>query len=388
MSLLRKLNPQSSAHRTSPRRDGLALSPFALALCLVLASCGKSQQKVEAPKLTPANPVALGKMVQGVQAAKDSKARAISLLEEAVKADAGLWEAHYNLGVLLADKGDLSQAERHLATAQELAPNAEDVAVALSEVRRRRGDAQGAIDALQPFVKENPGASHAPVALIGALREGNKIEEAVAQAQQVLVRHANDPRALSELALSYLDKGEIDTAELLSKEALKADTKSAIAERTAGLIKLSQGDDAVAFRHFARASELDPKDTTARLNVATVLLEAGIYDKAAAEFRTALDAEPENTAAALGLAAARRGQGKRDESGPYLEAEKLIKGVLEREPNNLNATYNLAVLYGDFLKRPGEAAPLLQRFLDHAPKNHPARADAEKSLAAATNQKK
>jgi tetratricopeptide (TPR) repeat protein len=329
-------------------------------------------------------------MVQGVQAAKDGsgKERAISLLEQAVKADAGLWEAHYNLGVLLADKGDLAAAERHLDTAQKLAPNAEDVAVALSEVRRRRGDASGAVDALAPFVKENPGASVAPIALIGALRESRKIEAAIAQAQQVLVRRANDPRALAELSLSYLDRGEMDTAELLSQEALKADTKSAIAERTAGLIKLKLGDDALAFRHFARASELDPKDTTARLNVATVLLQAGVYDKAAEQFRAALEAEPENSAAALGLAAARRGQGKREETAPYLEAEKLIKGVLQREPQNLEATYNLAVLYSDYLKRPAEALPLYQRFIAQAPKSHAARAEAERALAAVNDQKK
>jgi tetratricopeptide (TPR) repeat protein len=144
----------------------------------------------------------------------------------------------------------------------------------------------------------------------------------------------------------------------------------------------------VAFRHFARASELDPKDTTARLNVATVLLQAGIYDKSAEQFRAALEAEPENSAAALGLAAARRGQGKREETGPYLEAEKLIKGVLEREPQNLEATYNLAVLYADFLKRPAEAMPLYQRFIDQAPKSHPARSEAERALAAVSNQKK
>jgi tetratricopeptide (TPR) repeat protein len=359
-----------------------------LALLLVTA-CAKHQQKVEAPKLAPANPIALGKMVQGVQAAKDpSKDRAIGLLEEAIKADAGLWEAHYNLGVLLADKGDLAAAERHLATAQQLAPNAEDVALALSEVRRRRGDAQGAVDALAPFVKENPGAGFAPVALIGALRESQKVDQAIAQAQDVLVRHAGDPRALSELALSYLDKGELDSAELLGAEALKADPKRAIAERTAGLIKLKQGDDAVAFRHFARASELDPKDTTARLNVATVLLQAGVYDKAVEQFRAALEAEPENASAALGLAAARRAQGKRDETAPFVEAEKLIKGVLEREPRNLDATYNLAVLYADFMKRPADAGPLYRRFLDEAPKSHPARAEAERALAALANQKK
>lgn len=357
---------------------------------LLATACAKHQQKIEAPRQAAANPVALGKLVQGVQAAKDAagKERAIGLLEEAVQADAGLWEAHYNLGVLLADKGDLGAAERHLSTAEQLAPNAEDVALALSEVRRRRGDALGAVEALAPFVKANPSASFAPIALIGALRESKKVDQAIAQAQQVLVRHAGDPRALSELALSYLERGELDTAELLSAEALKADAQSAIAEHTAGLIQLKQGDDAVAFRHLARASELDPKDTTARLNVATVLLRAGVYDRAAEQFRTALEAEPENASAALGLAAARRAQGKRDDSAPFSEAERLIQGVLEREPQNLDATYNLAVLYADFLRRPADAAPLYRRFLDQAPQAHPARAEAERALAALANQKK
>ena len=62
--------------------------------------------------------------------------------------------------------------------------------------------------------------------------------------------------------------------------------------------------------------------------------------------------------------------------------------MLEREPQNLAATYNLAVLYADFLKRPADALPLYQRFLDQAPKSHPARAEAERALGALQNQKK
>ena len=221
-----------------------------------------------------------------------------------------------------------------------------------------------------------------------ALREGGKVEEAIAQGRKVLIRHSNDPNALAELALSHLELGEPDTAELLIKEALKADAKSAVAERAAGLIALDKGDDAVAFQHFAKAGELDPKDTTARINMGTVLLEAGVYDRAAEHFRAVLEIEPDSISAKLGLAAARRGQGKRDETGPYLEAEKLLKQVLDREPKNLSATLNLGVLYADHLKRPAEAAPLLQRFLDDAPKKHPGRPDAEKTLAAVMAQKK
>jgi len=114
-----------------------------------------------------------------------------------------------------------------------------------------------------------------------------------------------------------------------------------------------------------------------------VLLQAGVYDKAAQEFRAVLDQEPESIDAMLGLAAARRGQGKRDDQSGYLDAEKLLKQVLDREPKNLDATFNLAILYNDYLKRPSEATPLLQRFLDNAPKSHPGRPEAERLISGA-----
>src|SRR5450432_3987994 len=92
---------------------------------LFLLACGGSHKKVEAPTLPPAKPEAVSKMVQGVQSAQSSNAsgkeHAIQLLHDAVTADPGLWEAHYNLGVLLADKGDLRAAERELSDAGKLA---------------------------------------------------------------------------------------------------------------------------------------------------------------------------------------------------------------------------------------------------------------------------
>src|SRR6185295_12253133 len=115
----------------------------------------------------------LGSMVKGVEAAKQSNDRdhAIDLLREATKKDPQLWEARYNLGVLLADRNRLAEAETELAKAAELAPNAEDVAVALGEVRRRRDEPEAAADGLSAFVKGQPNAVEARIALVLALRE-------------------------------------------------------------------------------------------------------------------------------------------------------------------------------------------------------------------------
>ena len=372
-----------------PRRDGrcrgrLAATHAACALLLLVAGCGgKAAKQPEAPVLAKANTVALGEMVQGVESAKQKSGQdeAIARLESAVAKDPGLWEAHYNLGVLLARKGSLSEAEPHLAKAAELSPNSEDVALALGEVRRRRGELDLAADGLAAFVKAYPDAVDARFALVAALREAGRVDEAISNAREVLKRRPNDSEAFAALALSHLERGESDTAELLSSESLKAEHKTAVAERTAGLVALKRGDDAVAFQHFARASELDPKDTVARLNKGVVLLQAGVYPRAEKELRADLDVENDNDEAALGLAAALRGQGKRDSPGPYLEAEKVLKGVLDRDPHELDALFDLAVLYADFLGKPDKARPFVEQFLSEAPDKHPARAAAEKLKA-------
>jgi tetratricopeptide (TPR) repeat protein len=356
-----------------------------LAFCAAAVACGRSTPQAAAPTLTPADPQAVNKMVQALRVAEQAGGRkqAITLLEQAVQADPQLWEARYNLGVLLAELGNLAEAERQIVKAAELAPNAEDVVVALAEVRRRRVDAAGAADVLGRFVKAHPEAVVARIALVSALREGGKVDEAIGHAREVLVRRTNDPNALAELALSHLERGETDTAELLSQEALKAEKDNAIVERTAALIALAKGDDAVAFRHFVRASELDPKDTAARLNMGTVLLQAGIYDRAAEQFRAVLQIKPNDVPATLALAAAVRGQGSRDKPGPYQEAKQLLESILAQDANHLGATFNLATLYSDFLRQPEKAKPLYQRFLDAAPKNHPARALAQQKMAGA-----
>lgn len=358
----------------------LVVAGFVLGVLACSSGPGNVRSRVVS---TPAKPEAVRDLAQGVQAAReaDGRDRAIRWFERAVQADSNLWEARYNLGLLRARAGDLESAERDLEQAQALAPNAEDVALALSEVRRRRRDRAGAIAALDAFVKQHPDAALASIALVTALREGGKLDAAIDLAHRILVRRSRDPQVLSELALAHLERSEIDTAEILAKEASKANPKSAVPERTLGLIALEKGDDALAFQHFTRASELDANDTTARLNIATVLLQAGVYDRAADHFAAVHQAEPENVAATLGLAAARRGQAKKDDARALGEVEKLLLEVLAAEPANLSATYNLGILYADHLKRPADAAPLFERFLAGAPKDHPARAAAEKWLA-------
>ena len=334
--------------------------------------------------LPPANPQAVGKMVQGVQAAKDGqRERAGSLLREAIALDANLWEARYDLGAILGIEGDLAGSEEQLALAAKLAPDSQDVAVALAEVRRRRGEQKEAADGLADFVQDHPNAVDARTLFVASLRESGQIDKAIAEAREVLVRKPADASALAELSLSHLAKGEKEAAALLAKQALDSSPNSAVAHRATGLLDLANGDDAEAFAEFRKAADADPHDTTSRLNMGVVLLHAGAYAKAEEQYREILKVSPDDTQAQVGLAAALRGGSDAAHPQRLEEARALLEKVLAADPHETSALFNLGVLYADFLKRPADAGPFFKRFLADAPSDHPLRADAEKYMSAA-----
>jgi tetratricopeptide (TPR) repeat protein len=366
------------------RRMGASLRGIAMATVAFAVACGgqKSVGPVAVSTvLPPANPQAVVKMVQGVTAAKDpqSRDRAIQLLREAIVIDPNLWEARYDLGIILANSGDLAGAEDSLAEAAKSNRDAQDVALALAQVRQRRGEHKAAAEAMGDFVDTHPNAVDVRTLYVASLRDAGQVEKAIAQAREVLVRKPGDASALAELALCHLARGEKDTASLLAKQALDSNPHSAVAERATGLIALAGGDDAIAFQAFLKATQEDPRDTTARLNMGGVLLHAGAYVKAGEQFRAILQVSPEDNDAALGLAAALRGEG-----GPTKveEARQILERILDRNPHSVGALFNLGVLYTDVLKRPADARPLFKRFLAEAPADHPSRPDAEHYMAA------
>jgi len=357
-----------------------AMVPLLAALLAVGCGPRRGPVVVQSNATPPVNPVAVAKMVQGVVAAKDpaGNEQALQLLREAVALDPYLWEARYDLGVVLARAGDLAGAEDALATAAKADPAAEEVALALAEVRQRREEHAAAADGLGDFVEAHPAALAARTLYVACLRDAGKVDKAILEAREVLVRKPGDASALAELALCHLAKGERDEASLLAKQALDSDAHSAVAERATGMIALSRGDDATAFLAFVKATEADPRDTTARLNMGSVLLRAGAYAKAAEQFRAILQVLPDDSDAILGLAAALKGEGAQAKDGaPKVdEARALLEKLLSRSPHNVGALFNLGVLYADVLKRPADAKPLFQRFLSDAPSDHPARAEA------------
>jgi tetratricopeptide (TPR) repeat protein len=376
-----------------PRGTGRLFPVFLVSLSVVLSpviGCGGSKpqpaataKKSDAPDRADLAPPAIKALVEGAAFAKiylkegdgtGSKAKAIAKLKEALALDSRLWEAQFNLGLVYARAGELGLSEDALEKAATSAPDAEPVAIALSEVRRRRGDSKAAADGLESFCKAHPALLDARARLVMALREAGRNEEAILHARFVLARRSGDDATRTELALSHLAKGERDVAELLVSQALKQNPKSAPAHRAQGLIALQKGDDADAFRSFEKAAELDPADTTARVNMGNVLLRAGAFKEAEAAFRPVLGTSPGDEGAMLGIAVSLRGQKRFD------DARVAYEKLLDRSPRHLAATFGLAILYADHLKNSEKARGLFKQVIDDAPKGSGIRTDAEKYI--------
>jgi tetratricopeptide (TPR) repeat protein len=330
--------------------------------------------------LPPANPIAAAKLAQAAALYKGpaTTVRTLELLREAAKLDENLWEARLNIGIVLAESSDLVGAEAALVEGSHIAPDEEDLAAALANVRRRRGDSKVAADGLTKFIATHATSDATRSLAVMVLRESGQVDEAIKQARLLLTRNPGNSAALAELALCHLAHDELEIAELLVKQAIEFNPKSAAAQRTLGLIELHRGEDARAFAAFQLAAMADPKDSSARINMGGVLLRAGAYVKAEEQFRAVLAITSEDSNAKLGLAAARRAQGTTKDSGPWLEARQLLESILSREPHNISALYNLATLLGEQLKKPREASAVLDRFLNDAPEAHTARREAER----------
>ena len=333
-----------------------------LLLCAWLAAatgaCGGSKTKPAetaaaksaGPERTDLAQPAIKALVEGAAFAKiylkdgdgpGAKGKAIVKLKEALSLDGRLWEAHFNLGLIYARAGELGVSEDELEKAAKDAPDAEPVAIALAEVRRRRGEAKQSAEGLETFCKAHPQLLDARYRLVVSLREAGRFDEAIAHAHFILARRSNDDATRAELALSHLAKGERDLAELLVAQAIKQNPKSAPAYRAQGLIMLQKGEDAEAFRAFEKAAEFDPSDTTARVNMGNVFLRAGAFKEAEAAFRPVLATNPNVEGAMLGVAVALRGQKRLDDS--RVAYEKL----LEKSPRHLAATFGLAMWAGN-----------------------------------------
>ena len=357
-------------------------------LCAFLVACGGATRPVgTAPKAARQKPVkddALRHFDRGLRALKIGGAgadeQAAERFRQAVQADASLWEAWHNLGIVEARRGNDRAATEAFGRAAQLNPGHLPARLGRAEANRRLRLYKEARRDYEAILADEDDDEVTRLRLASLLRDAGDHDGSQKQVREVLRRNPGLAAAHLELGLTYLAMNHLDLAELVLGKAADKDAKNPEVWNALALVALARGRDQEAFQRLDHATQLDPSFRDARFNKASVLLDAGDYAQARRELQAALgDAETAPGAsdldAVVALGVAYRGMGE------LPKAKTAWERVLTVAPMHADALYNLAVLHMDFLRDEGPARGLLQKYLDASSGQHPRRKDAESRLA-------
>ncbi len=173
--------------------------------------------------------------------------------------------------------------------------------------------------------------------------------------KQVLTGHPDSSAAIFQLAQLYGDKGEFNqTIQLLKK--IPEDQMDPGLLGMLGYAEAQVGDYASAQASYLKALQLDPNNQDIRRAYAEALLASGQVEPARQQLEQLLKSDPEDAATYVRLAVLER------EEGHFNRARKNLERAKGLAPDNLDVTYQLAIL-DDVVGEDHDAIVLLNQLL-------------------------
>jgi serine/threonine-protein kinase len=270
-------------------------------------------------------------------AEKGQMDEAIACWRKAIELDPKYAQAHFNLGHTLNVRGQVDEAIACLRKAVKLDPTFArghvNLGVILCEVKR---DYDGAIACWRKAVELDPKNAAAHVGLGNALRGKGQVDKAIACFRRAIALDPKYALAHNNLGGALHIKGQVDEAIACWRKALALDPKNAMAHTNLGVALAGKGQVDEAIACYRKALALDPKLALAHSNLGIALKAKGQVDEAIACFKKTIELDP-NLARAhneLGIILC---EIKRDHAG----AAVCFRKVIELDPKDAMARANL-----------------------------------------------
>ncbi len=279
--------------------------------------------------------------------------------------------AHNNLGLALAEHGDLEEAIAHYSFAMHINPNYakayNNMGVALAEQGKLKKAAAGYSEAL----RINQDYEDAHYNLGNALAEHGNLKEAIAHYSEALRIKPDFAKAHINLAKALASQGKLREAIAHYYEALRIEPDNATAHGNLGAALADQGELDQAIVHFSKALRIAPDDAKAHHNMGIALARLGKMDEAIAHYSEAIRITPNDSKVHSNLGAALVDQGRLE------EAISHYSKVLEITPDDADTHFNL----GHALAQQGRYKQAIRHFSE-ALRINPGDTEARENLRA------
>ncbi|MGZ3461164.1 MAG: tetratricopeptide repeat protein [Archangium sp.] len=329
--------------------------------------------------------------------ASDAGAPAVAAFERALALKPDEPELHYRLGLARLESEQYAAAVGALRRAAELAPERASLRLPLAKALHRTGDMAGAVAALGALVRMNPSPSEVATAraLMNQLADPfarfpkaaePKLEEGLRYLQELdaphpaivafeeILRDYPDlavVHALLGLAWQRLDDAGRAVEEL--KRAIELAPEDGKNHFYLGELYLSRQRPEAAKPYLEKAVELNPLLDMAWFRLGDIHLERKDLKAAGEAFRVLTWLEPDAVPPRGKLALVLQWE------GDWAGAERELTRVVEKDPENLEFTLRLGLLFGEQARqssRPeerreaaGKAEHWLRKVLEAQPEN-------------------
>src|SRR5947208_5730600 len=226
----------------------------------------------------------------------------VTLYTATLARNPGCWMAHYNLGIVLRDQGEMDQAITHYRHAVALRPNYAEAHYNLGRLLVQKGQLDDAITHYEKALAINPADAETQNNLGVTLFGSGRVDEAIAHYQEALKIRPDYAEASCNLANALLSKDDLDSAIARYSACLALSPNQAEAQYdlASALLRKGRTDEAIA--HYKKVLELRSDNPDAHANLGSAFLAKGRVREAIAAYRNALRISPENVPAQSNLA--------------------------------------------------------------------------------------
>ena len=222
-----------------------------------------------------------------------------SYLEKAVSLNPSHSDAHYNLGLALANLNDPRGARRQFEMALALGAQDPGVRFEYVKVLRSLGEADLAQEQLALYQQEQKSKSDRTLAASKMAQADEELAKGDPAKAVALYRDAIavlPNYALLQYKLSVaLDRAQdIEGERQALHQAVELDPRMAIAHRQLGYLAFNDGDFPTAETHFRRAVEAAPTFADAWVSLAATLASESHPEEAEEAVKRALQVDPQN----------------------------------------------------------------------------------------------
>lgn len=288
--------------------------------------------------------------------------RAILEFQNAVQSMPADAEARYELGLALAESGDVQRGYNNLKRALELDPKHQQaqlrVAQLMASARDRELVKQG-----QEELKKLAGSTRTPDVLDALALTQLKLGEtgdAITSLEESLKTSPGDLGSSIMLAIAKLSQKDIAGAEDVLKKACESSPKSADPHVVLGEFYARQRRGPEAEAEFQKALRIDPKKYPALLDLARVQNSAGEKQQAEENFKRLANSgeQPYKPMHALFLF----------DNGRQNEAIAELETLFARDPSDRGARTRLVAAY-EMTHRTADAEKILGQALKKEPRD-------------------